>query len=177
MGGSKLLSSRFVLCFMFVIVSLVILRSTCSIQMGWSVRLDPRVLSWCNIRELSSLYLPSARCEWALCVGVIREWNSLLWSCLGSSMWRVVFANAFIHVHMCSLLCMFGTQSYLPSHRTGRCKFKNSLASLCRLTDQAEKQQPAYQIAACVGGFNQRQCSFSIGYLQCCTWILVRTSI
>ena len=30
---------------------------------GLKHRLDPRALSWCNIRERSSLCLPSARCE------------------------------------------------------------------------------------------------------------------
>ena len=38
-------------------------------------------------------------------------------------------------------------------------------------------QQLAYPIAAFVGEWNQSKCSFSIGHLQCCTWILERMSI
>ena len=62
MGGGKLMSSRFgfllfMICFLGDSATYIFYPS------GSKRRLDPRALSWCNIRERSSLCLPSARCE------------------------------------------------------------------------------------------------------------------
>ena len=62
MGGGKLMSSRFgfllfIICFLGDPVTYLFYPS------GSKHRLDPRALSWCNIRERSFLCLPSARCE------------------------------------------------------------------------------------------------------------------
>ena len=86
-------------------------------------------------------------------------------------------------VHLCicvRFLCLFGTQSYLPSIRS-QVDMMLQIHQQPRFAVQFQwliaMQQSTYPIAAFVGEWNQSKCSFSIGHLQCCTWILERMSI
>ena len=62
MGGGKLMSSRF--GFLLFMMCFFGDSATCMYYpSGLKHRLDPRALSWCNIRQCSSLCLPSPRCK------------------------------------------------------------------------------------------------------------------
>ena len=115
----------------------------------------------------------------ALCVRVI----------LGSAthysnpVWVVLCGDRICQcIHLCTcvcFLCLFGTQSYLPSIRS-QVDMMLQIHQQPRFAVQFQwliaMQQSTYPIAAFVGEC-QSKCSFSIGHLQCCTWILERMSI
>ena len=81
-------------------------------------------------------------------------------------------------VHLCicvCFLCLFGTQSYLPSIRL-QVDMMLQIHQQPRFAVQFQwliaKQQSTYPITAFLGNENQSKCSFSIGQLQCCMSIL-----
>ena len=115
----------------------------------------------------------------ALCVRVIlgsaTHYSNPVWVVLCEE-WICQCVH-FVYVFV-SCACSGLRVTYHPSDRKWICcKFINSLASLFSFNDQLQSNNQPIQSPRLWGNENQSKCSFSIGHLQCCTWILERMSI